>query len=126
MSPTSSNTLKQKIDSCIKNFILNFSLTSDVTLHAQLMVTKTKLLGSPYTKCLPETQANKCYQEKTEENIRNRILQKLFFTSMLEAPPKISEIIESNDLRYKCGCCLSLLDEDIAFQEESLFCDDMR
>ena len=49
-----------------------FSLTSDVTLHAQLMVTKTKLLGSPYTKCLPETQANKCYQEKTEENIRNR------------------------------------------------------
>ena len=50
-----------------------FSLTSDVTLHAQLMVTKTKLLGSPYTKCLPETQANKCYQEKTEEHIRNRL-----------------------------------------------------
>ena len=54
-----------------QNFML--SLTSDVTLHAQLMVTKTKLLGSPYTKCLPETQANKCYQEKTEEHIRNRL-----------------------------------------------------
>ena len=28
--------------------------------------------------------------------------------------------------RYKCGCCLSLLDENIGFQEESLFCNDMR
>ena len=54
--------------------LIIFSLTSDVTLHAQLMVTKTKLLGSPYTKCLPETQANKCYQEKTEEHIRNRLV----------------------------------------------------
>ena len=105
-----------------------FSLTSDVTLHAQLMVTKTKLLGSPYTKCLPETQANKCYQEKTEEHIRNR----LFIIKGLSRGLQIRVIylaridFGASIERYKCGCCLSLLDEDIGFQEESLFCDDMR
>ena len=88
-----------------------------MTLHAQLMVTKTKLLGSPYTKCLPETQANKCYQEKTEEHIRNRLFRVINLTRI---------DFGENDERYKCGCCLSLLDEDIGFQEESLFCDDMR
>ena len=61
--------------------LIIFSLTSDVTLHAQLMVTKTKLLGSPYTKCLPETQANKCYQEKTEEHIRNRLFTIVYIVS---------------------------------------------
>ena len=53
-------------DVVMQNDHHELSLTSGLTLHAQLMITKNKLLGSPYTKCLPKTKASECYRKTTE------------------------------------------------------------
>lgn len=78
------------------------------------MVTKTKLLGSPYTKCLPETQANKCYQEKTEEHIRNRLFVingTCSESDLLTLPEMIPmKTIKDTNVDVVCRCLMKTLD----------------
>ena len=61
-------------DVVMQNDHHELSLTSGLTLHAQLMITKNKLLGSPYTKCLPKTKASECYRKTTEDSFETSIL----------------------------------------------------
>jgi len=61
-------------DVVMQNDHHELSLTSGLTLHAQLMITKNKLLGSPYTKCLPKTKASECYRKTTEDSFETTIL----------------------------------------------------
>lgn len=48
------------------------SLTTDMSMYAQLVMTREKYLGKPFSVCSNEEDANRCYHRKTEQKIQSR------------------------------------------------------